>query len=406
MLRRWQETLRARERVEAEARERTLRELQALESRDPGSAVPLPVPRGVEVAAGWSWRLLVIAAAVYGGIWLLGFLAPLTVPLAVAMLVAALAAPAVSAVSQVMPRGVAAFLVVLSGLVLIFAMLTLAGTQVATGSTDLANQVNDGLDEVLNWLQSGPLHLSDAQINNFVTSLQNLVKSSSSSIAGVAGGVGAKLGELVAGFFVVLFATYFFLSDGDRIWSWLVRIFPRVSRAEVDSSGRVAWRSLTKFVRATVIVALTDSLGIMIVAMILRVPFIAAIGLLVFLGAFIPLVGATISGSVAVLVALVSHGPLAALLMLLGVVAVQQIEAHLLQPFLMGRFVSVHPLGIILAIGVGVLSAGIAGALIAVPLAAAGNAVVNHLAELHEAQAQDALQRAAAEQAESVTAED
>jgi predicted PurR-regulated permease PerM len=374
----------ARERAEAEARERALREVQWRADRARAKDSPLPVPRGVEVAAGWSWRLLVIAAAVYGGIWLLGFLAPLTVPLAIALLIAALAAPGVTVVSRWFPRGVAAFLVVLGGLVLIFAMVGVAGTQVAAGSTDLANQVNDGLDEVKNWLQTGPLHLSDAQISNFVTSLQGLVTSSSSSIAGVATGVGAKLGELVAGFFIVLFATYFFLADGDRIWSWVVRVFPRLSRAEVDSSGRIAWQSLTKFVRATVIVALTDALGIMIVALILRLPFVAAIGLLVFLGAFIPLVGATVSGSVAVLVALVSHGPLVAVFMLAGVIAVQQIEAHVLQPFLMGRFVSVHPLGIILAIGIGVLSAGIAGALIAVPLAAAGNAVVKHLAELHD----------------------
>ena len=195
--------------------------------------------------------------------------------------------------------------------------------------------------------------------------------------------VGTAVGHVVAGFFIVLFSTYFFLSDGDRIWAWLVRLSPRAARERVDSSGRVAWVSLTQFVRATVIVALVDALGIAIVAAILGVPFVLAIGVLVFLGAFVPMIGATIAGTVAILVALVDQGPITALLMLGGVILVQQIEGHMLQPFLMGRWVSVHPLAVIVAIGCGVLVAGIAGALVAVPLAAAVNAVVQHLARLH-----------------------
>jgi putative heme transporter len=193
--------------------------------------------------------------------------------------------------------------------------------------------------------------------------------------------VTTAVSHIVAGFFIILFATYFFLADGNRIWSWLVRIFPRASRARADSSGRVAWTSLTAFVRATVLVAFTDALGVMLVAAVLQVPFVFAIGVLVFIGAFIPMIGALLSGSVAVLVALVAQGPVIALIMLGGVVAVQQLEAHVLQPFLLGRLVSVHPLGVIVAIAMGVLVAGIAGALVAVPLVASLNAVVQHLAD-------------------------
>jgi predicted PurR-regulated permease PerM len=196
--------------------------------------------------------------------------------------------------------------------------------------------------------------------------------------------VGSAVGHVLAGFFIVLFSTYFFLADGDRIWAWMVRLAPRAARRHVDSSGRVAWVSLTQFVRATVIVAAVDAIGIMIVATILGVPFVLAIGVLVFLGAFVPMVGATVAGTVAVLVALVDQGPITALLMLGGVILVQQIEGHVLQPFLMGRWVSLHPLGVIVAIGCGVLVAGIAGALVAVPMAAAVNAVVQHLASWTE----------------------
>jgi predicted PurR-regulated permease PerM len=160
-----------------------------------------------------------------------------------------------------------------------------------------------------------------------------------------------------------------------------VRLFPRAARTRADSSGRVAWFSLTRFVRATVLVALVDAIGIGLIAYLLNVPFAFAIGVLVFISSFIPMVGATLSGAVAVLVALVAQGPVVALFMLLGVVAVQQIESNVLQPFLLGRFVSLHPLGVLVAIGCGILIAGVAGALVAVPLVAALNAVALHLAE-------------------------
>jgi putative heme transporter len=203
--------------------------------------------------------------------------------------------------------------------------------------------------------------------------------------------VTTAVSHILAGLFIVLFGTYFFLADGNRIWAWVVRIFPRAARARADSSGRIAWTSLTAFVRATVLVAFTDALGIMIVAAVLRVPFVFAIGVLVFIGAFIPMIGALLSGSVAVLVALVDRGPVVALVMLGGVVAVQQLEAHVLQPFLLGRLVSVHPLAVIVAIAAGVLLAGIAGALVAVPFVAAMNAVVLHLSDATRAD-QEAVQ--------------
>jgi putative heme transporter len=301
----------------------------------------------------------------------------------VALLIAALVSPVVDGLHRIgLPRGLASILVVVGGIAFVAALLTVAGNQVANGANDLADQTVKGLDEVKTWLKDGPLHASDSQINQYIDRTQEALTPSADggSILSRVTEVGAALGHVLAGFFIVLFATYFFLADGARIWAWAVRLAPRAAREHVDSSGRVAWVSLTQFVRATVIVALTDAIGIMIVAAILGVPFVLAIGVLVFLGAFVPMVGATVAGTVAVLVALVDQGPITALLMLGGVILIQQIEGHVLQPFLMGRWVSVHPLGVIVAIGCGVLVAGIAGALVAVPLAAAVNAVVQHLA--------------------------
>lgn len=341
------------------------------------------VPWGVDLAAAWAWRFLVICAAGYLVFRVIGYFSLIALPIAVALLIAALTSPLVRWLRSIgLPQGLAAAFVVVGGIAFVGLLLTFAGQQVANGASDLADQVVKGIGEIRTWLKTGPLNASDSQINDYLDSAQKAITERSKDGAALSQvtGIGTALGHVLAGFFIVLFSTYFFLADGARIWSWLVRLAPRAAREHVDSSGHVAWVSLTQFVRATVIVAAVDAAGIMIVAAILQVPFVLAIGVLVFLGSFVPMVGATVAGTVAILVALVDQGPFTALLMLGGVILVQQIEGHVLQPFLMGRFVSLHPLGVIIAIGCGVLVAGVAGALVAVPLAAAGNAVVQHLA--------------------------
>jgi predicted PurR-regulated permease PerM len=345
------------------------------------------VPYGVDLAAAWGWRLLVIAGAVYLLWFVVSFLAVLVIPVVVALLISALVVPLVDWLEQVgVRRGIGSFLVVALTIAVVAALLIFAGQQVANGADDLASSTVDGLDKIRNWLQDGPLHASDSQINDYIQRIQDAItkQTQEGGVVGRVTEVGAAVGHVLAGFFIVLFSTYFFLADGDRIWAWVVRLSPRAARERVDSSGRVAWISLTQFVRATVIVAATDAILIGAGAAILGVPFSLAIGVLVFLGAFVPIVGATVAGTVAVLVALVDQGLVTALIMLAVVIGVQQLEGHVLQPFLMGRWVSVHPLAVILAIGAGVLTAGVAGALVAVPLAAAANAVVQHLAAYTE----------------------
>jgi putative heme transporter len=340
------------------------------------------VPYGVDLAAAWSWRLLVIVAAGYVVAQGISKFSVVIFPLVIALLLSALVIPLVGLMQRLgMPRGLASLLVVLGSIAVIALGLTFVGQQIAQGASDLSAQVVTGLEQIRVWLKTGPLNASDSQINSYIKSAQDAVTSSNQEIVSRFTEVTATIGHIVAGFFIVLFATYFFLADGGRIWAWVVRIFPRASRERADSSGRIAWTSLTAFVRATVLVALTDAIGVMIVAAVLKVPFVFAIGVLVFIGAFIPMIGATLSGSVAVLVALVDEGPVIALFMLGGVILVQQLEAHVLQPFLLGRLVSVHPLGVIIAIAGGVIVGGIAGALVAVPFVAAANAVVLHLAD-------------------------
>jgi predicted PurR-regulated permease PerM len=342
---------------------------------------PSYIPAGVDVAAAWSWRLLLIAGS--GGllIWLLSYFSEITVPVAIAILLTALSTGAVNWLSaHKVPRIVATFIMVLAILIVLFGLLTLVGQQLATQIDDLKASVVEGISQVQNWARTGPLGLSDAQVQVWIDEAKATISSSDTSLLTRVTEVGVQISHIVAGFFIALFATFFFIYEGDRIWSWIVVLFPTSTRGRINSSGHTAWRSLTAFVRATVVVALTDAVGVMIAAWILGVPLAFAIGVLVFLGAFIPIIGALIAGSVAVLVALVAQGPWVALFMMIGVIIVQQFESHVLQPFLMGRFVALHPLAIIVAIAAGVVVAGIVGALIAVPLAACLNGIVRHLA--------------------------
>ncbi len=343
------------------------------------------VPIGMEIATQWAWRILVIASAVLLGVFFLRYFSEITVPIAVAVLVTALTVNGVDWLeAHRVPRLAATFLVVVTLLVAFFGMLALVGQQLATQADDLRTSVVDGISKIQDWAKTGPLKLSDAQIQTWIDNAKESIQSSDTSVISRVSEVGTTLTHLLAGFFIALFSTFFFLYEGSRIWSWVVALFPRAARERVNSSGHTAWASLTAFVRATVIVALTDAMGIAFGAWVLGVPLTFAIGVLVFLGAFIPIIGALLSGMVAVLVALVAQGPWTALFMLIVVIIVQQIESHVLQPFLMGRLVAVHPLAIIFAITAGVVVAGVVGALIAVPLAACLNGVVRHLATVAE----------------------
>ncbi len=352
------------------------------EAPAPALATALGVPPMVVVLAAWSLALLLVGAFLSQVLVLLGFFREVTVPLAIALLTTALAAPVVDTLERAgMRRRLAALVVVLGGLVVIGSLLTLVSRQVAGQFEQLSRDVADGVGQVQDWLQTGPIGLSDAQLNDLIDRGRESLQTADSEVVRQAAAVGTTVGHVFAGLFIVLFATYFFTADGGRIWGWALRLMPRSYRADVDSSARVAWVSLTAFVRATMLVALTDAVGIALGALLLGVPLALPIGVLVFLGAFVPIIGAAVSGIVAVLVALVAQGPVVALLMLAVVLVVQQVESHVLQPFLMGRFVAVHPLGIILAIAAGLVAGGVVGALIAVPLVACANAVGKHIAE-------------------------
>ncbi|GAA0622408.1 AI-2E family transporter [Kribbella sandramycini] len=337
------------------------------------------VTPGMQIASAWSWRFLVIVAAVLAIAYGMRYLSEVVVPVTVGVLLTALLVPVTNGLQKLrVPRGPAAGITVIATLVLVAGLLTLVGTQIAGQFESLSTQVGEGVQQLREMARLN-FGLTDTDITNLFKQIQDTI-TSGGALGQRAAEVGTTATHVFAGLFIALFCLFFFLYQGDQIWAWLVRLFPRQAREKADSSGRKAWVSLTAFVRATIIVAAVDAVGISLGAAILGLPLVSAIGILVFVGAFIPVVGALVSGIVAVLVALVAKGPIVAIIMLAVVIGVQQLEAHVLQPFLLGRAVSVHPLAVILAIATGVVVAGIVGALVAVPTAAVLNTIVNHLA--------------------------
>lgn len=341
---------------------------------------PARVPFAVATAAAWSWRLLVIGIALV--VLLLGmqFFALITMPVVAAILLAALSLPVLDLLVRLrFPRWLAAGVVVLGGIGLVTLLMTFVTQQIIGNVDELSSQVADGLGEIRSWLRDGPLNVSDSQLNTWIVDLQDYVRTRPGELIGRATVFGSAVGQVLAGLLIALFTWYFMLKDGREIWNWVVSLLPKDAQQRVDRAGDVAWVTLTKFIEATVVVAAVDAIAIMIIAAILDVPLVVALGVLVFLGGFVPMIGATVTGGVAVLVALVAQGPIAALIMLIGVIVVQQLEGNVLQPFLMGKAVAIHPLGILLAVAAGVIVAGIAGALVAVPIVAVTNVMIREL---------------------------
>jgi len=338
------------------------------------------VPHALVVAAAWSWRAIVVAVAVAGVVFALRVVSSVVVPLAVAVLLSALLMPAVRFLTARTPvrQGPASLVVLLGALVLVVALLGVAGTQIATGATDLLDSAQQGVDQVLHWLRVGPLHLSNNQLDQYVARARAQFSSGSSSWTSGLLSAGATAGHFVAGFFICLIGTYFFLAQGQSIWRFFVRMLPTGAQEPTFQAFRRGWVSLGHYARTQVLVAAVDAVGIGIGALVLRLPFVLPLTVLVFLSSFVPIVGAIFSGAVAVLIALVDKGPVSALVMLLIVLAVQQIETHVLQPFLMGRAVALHPLAVIAAVASGSFLLGIVGALFAVPVLALANSVVRY----------------------------
>ncbi len=346
----------------------------------PESEISSRVPLLLRVSAALSWRFVVVVAALYVVAYVLGFLATIVIPVAIALLLAALLSPGVSKlVDWRVPRGVAVTVMMIIGVGVLGGVLTFVISEFSRGLPELQSQVAASLDTIQKWLKDGPAHLSDAQLQNYLNEIVKTIKENQAEITSGALTTAATVGEALTGLLLALFTLIFFLHDGDGIWRFVTRAVPRDVRQRVDVAGRRGFSSLVSYVRATAVVAIVDAVGVGIGLAVIGVPLVVPLSALVFLGAFIPIIGAVFTGAVAVLIALVTNGPIASLVVLAVLIGVMQLESHVLQPLLLGRAVKLHPLAVVLAIAGGLVVGGIAGALLAVPLLAVLNSGIRSL---------------------------
>lgn len=340
---------------------------------------PSEAPRWLQVSAGWSWRLLLVAAALTVIVLAIVALRPIVLPLFFAVLLSAYLRPVVTwLLGRGIPRGVAAGI----GLLILLAALG--------GLAALATYaITDQADVIADRLESGVNELEDTAAERFgedaVADARQRIEDGAASLqeTGVRGAVrfASAAVEVVTGAFVMLFALFYVLRDADVLWARFTKLLSPDNRAFTDRAGRHAWAQLQGYMYGTATIAAVDAVLIGLGALVLGVPSALAIGLLTFFASFVPFIGAFAAGLFAVLLALADGGVGQALAMLAVVVVVQQIEGNLLQPIIQSRFVALHPLTIILAVTAGGALGGLVGLLIAVPVVAVVMAALVDLRE-------------------------
>jgi putative heme transporter len=341
---------------------------------------PAGVPRPLVTAAAISWRSLVVAAAVLAVVYLLVRLRLVVLPVIVALFVTTLLRPPTRwLVGRGIPELAASLAVLLGSIVLAVGLVSLLGPTVVDEFSGLGDDVREGADKAARWITSGPLDVSQEQIDNAVSRAQDQLQANGGVITRSAVSGALLVGELIAGLLLAAVLVFFFIKDGERIWRWVVGLFPAGSRRDVDEMGRRAWTTLGGYLRGIAFVGVVDAVLIGIVLLVVGVPLVPALMLLTFLGAFFPVVGAFLAGLIATLVALASNGVVAALIVLAAIILIQQLEGDLVFPLVVGRALDLHPVAILLALTAGGVLGGVVGAFLAVPLAAVVNSAASYL---------------------------
>ncbi|MEC9323991.1 MAG: AI-2E family transporter [Actinomycetota bacterium] len=339
----------------------------------------------VRKAAAWAWRLVVLGAAAAVLFWLIQRFVVIVVPLALALILTALFLPAVDWLHRHrVPRWLAVILVFLLGLGALGGLLTFVVTRFIEGLPHLIDQITVSIDALRDWAANGPLELGQQQINNAVDSAIGTLQQRQAEITSGVVSTASALAKFLTGFFITVFTLIVFLHGGRSIYEFVTRIVPVQVRERVRDAGRSGFTTLTGYVQGTFVVALVDGIGIGIGLLVLGIPLALPLASLVFLGAFVPFVGAMVTGFLAVVIAVLAKGWLYGLFTLGLVLAVQQLEGNVLQPLIMGRAVRLHPLAVLVALTAGGVVAGIIGVLLAVPLLAFLDHAVRSLLDSRE----------------------
>jgi putative heme transporter len=338
------------------------------------------IPYSLAQATALSWRLIVILVAAAAVVYALVVLRLLFIPTIIAILIATLLYPPTSWLTRKgWPRLLATWVVLLLAIGAIAGLIFLLAPEVSSQVAAMGEDLQAGSEDVLAWLAEGPLEISRQEINSYVDQISERLQQNAGTISsGVLSGA-VKVIEIVTATLLAIVLTFFFVKDGEKIWGWVVDKFSGSTRTDMENIGTIAWRTLSSYVRGTAIVAFVDAFLIGGALFILGVPLALPLTLITFFGGFFPLVGATVAGIIATLVALATSGVADALIVGAWVIVVQQVEGDVLQPVVMGRAVRLHPVVILLALTGGALLGGVAGAFLAVPTVAVGAAVGNYM---------------------------
>lgn len=327
-----------------------------------------------------SWRLLVIAGAVAVVGFLVARLTLVIVPALVAVLVASVLHPlSARLVARRIPPALAAFAVFITTLLVLGGCVAFIAPAVATQLDDFGKTLSSAEDGLARWLDDAPFGLSRDDVSRYIDQIAEQISENRTRIASGLLGAAAGALQIAAAAALALVLSFFFVKDRDRIWGWVLDQFPRRRRDDIEEAGRRAWEAMQGYVRGITLIALVDAVLIGIALVIVGVPLALPLSVLVFLGAFVPIVGAFASGLVAVLVALITLGIPQALTIAAAITIIQQLEGNVLEPVVMGRTVKLHPVVILLAVASGAIVAGIAGAFLAVPLVATATASGSYL---------------------------
>jgi predicted PurR-regulated permease PerM len=336
---------------------------------------------GVRVAAAWSWRLIAVAAAGYIALTIIGKLSLVVFALVISLFLTAVLSPLERRLRSLLPgpKSIPAIIALLIGVAVLGGIGYFVVWQISSHSNELGDQVTKFVDQTRDWLRTGPLHLKQADLDKLVDNITEAVKTHQSELISGAVQTVRTVAEVAGAALLILLSTFFMLRDGDVIWRWVLSFIPRAAHEDVDRAAHLGWRTFGGYMRGQVLIAIFHGVTITLILLVLRVPLAAALGVLIFLGSFIPLLGLTVTGALCVAVALLEHGVTSAIVVAVAIIVLVQVEGHVLQPVIMSRSVDIHPLAVAVAVFAGTALAGIPGALISVPFVAFVNTTVRAL---------------------------
>lgn len=352
----------------------TRRLVEVIDGRD------VRLPAVVVSGAAWSWRLLIILAALVALLSTFKHLLLLIVPFATALLATALLLPIAQLLRRRgLSRGISTLVTILFALVVVGGVGFFVVDRAVAGYPQLADETSRAVTNVQNYLTGAPFHLQRTSVENIGSTITKGLKSHQGQITSGVISAGKTAVDVLTGLVLFLFLTIFLVYDGDRVWDWVCGLFPRDAAQLAHGAGQRAWRTLSGYVTGQFYVALFHSVVISATLLFEGAPLVAPLALIVFLFSFVPIIGALVAGAFAVVVVLVAVGPVQAIVLIVMFIIIDQVESHILQPLVVGKAVRLHPIAIAATLTGGALLAGLPGAIFGVPFVAVVNAAVKYL---------------------------